>query len=81
MATGITDMLGLAAALVIAVPAGLFGVELLVAGRPLGAVFLGVAALALLAERYVTTPGDVPGSAVGKLVGTVAKTPEEEEDP
>ena len=75
MAQGILDTLGLAAALVLAIPIGLFGVEHLVRGDLVaGALYVGIAVGLVAIEQYLTTPTDVPGLVAEKTVGTVAKT-------
>jgi len=43
-----------------------------------GPVLLGVSVMILLVEKYVSTPQDLPGMAAAKLVGVVAKEPEDE---
>jgi hypothetical protein len=78
MTRGIVGWIGLAATLAIAVPIAFMGVDFLLSGNALGWAFLAVAALAVVVEEYATRPGDVVGSAAGKVVGAVAKTPEEE---
>jgi len=77
---GIIGTIQLAGTLVLALPVGLLGVEKLLAGQTaVGAAFVGVAALMVALEEYLTTPGDVPGSVARKTLGKVAKTPDEEE--
>ena len=72
------DTLGLLAVLVFAIPVALFGAEHLVRGELLaGAVFLGIAALMVAVEQYLTTPTDLPGMLASKTVGAVVKDPEE----
>ena len=82
MRIGIVDLVGLAVALAFAVPMAGFGLDLLARGRPLGAAFLGLAGLFLLAEHALTTPTDLPGRILGRLAGGVVVDPEEpsEED-
>jgi hypothetical protein len=41
-------------------------------------VLLVFAGIVLLVEKYVTTPHDVPGLAVAKAAGLVAKEPEDD---
>lgn len=77
---GITAWLGRLGTLGIVVSAGFIGVDFLVGGDPTGWIFLGVAAAAVVLQEYVTRPSDVPGSVASRVVGRVAKTPEEEED-
>jgi F0F1-type ATP synthase membrane subunit c/vacuolar-type H+-ATPase subunit K len=45
-----------------------------------GAGFLAIAALMVLVNEYVASPGDLPGMLAGKVVGAVAKEPEVESD-
>jgi hypothetical protein len=79
MARGILDTLGLAAALVLAIPIGLFGVEHLVRGDIVaGGLYLAIAVGMVAIEQYLTTPTDVPAAVAEKTVGTVAKTEEQE---
>ncbi|MFB6149358.1 MAG: hypothetical protein ABEJ48_06805 [Halobacteriales archaeon] len=65
---GLIGLLQLAGTLVLAIPAGLFGLERLVAGELfVGGAFLGLTALFVLAGRYLTNPldpGDVAEAAV-----------------
>ena len=80
MARGILETIGLAAALVLAVPIALFGAEHLVRGELLaGVLYLGIAVGLVLVEQYLTTPTDVPGLVVEKTVGKVTKTDEPDE--
>lgn len=77
---GILGTIGLAGTLLFAIPVVLIGVEKLLAGDvTLGAVFLGIAALMVGLQQYLTTPADLPGDALGKVVGAIAKDPDEEE--
>lgn len=80
MGLGILDLIGLAAALVFAVPVALFGLERLVAGDALlGGVLLAIAAGMVLVEEYVTTPRDVPAVVASEAASRVA-TVEDDED-
>ncbi|MEF8756916.1 MAG: hypothetical protein V5A23_05645 [Halobacteriales archaeon] len=79
MARGIFELAGLAATLALAAPAALLGVEWLVAGRPLGLVFLSLAALMVVVEEHLVGPQDLPGRIVERVVGRVVETPEEQE--
>jgi hypothetical protein len=81
MARGIVGLVGLAATLVFAIPVAYLGVDMLVSGRLLvGAGFLGLAALMLAVEEYLTTPGDVPGKIAARVVGSVAVEPDSDEE-
>jgi hypothetical protein len=80
MRLGILEMIGLGASLIFAIPIGVFGLTLLVDGRTVfggGMVLLAVLMVAL--PKYLTTPQDVPMLAAEKVVGGVAKDPDEEE--
>lgn len=77
---GIVEWLGRVGTLVIAVPIGFMGVDFLVNGRlALGLFLLSVAVAAVVLQEYVTRPGDLPGAVANRVVGSVAKTPEEED--
>jgi len=79
MPSEILELLGSAATLVFALPLVLAGVELLVRGNlPVGVGLLGIAAVMLVVDHYVTSPGDLPAMAASKLVETVVGPPEEE---
>ena len=81
MARGILDTLGLAAALVLAIPIGLFGVEHLVRGDLVaGALYVGIAVGLVAIEQYLTTPTDVPGLVAEKTVGAVVETEDDGEE-
>lgn len=78
---GILDMLGLATVLIFALPAAILGVQFLLEGRTLlGGVLVVVAALMVLLQRVVTTPGDLPGKLAGMVVGTAVTDPESDAD-
>ncbi|MDZ7745322.1 MAG: hypothetical protein U5K28_01870 [Halobacteriales archaeon] len=79
MARSITSTIGLAATVALAVPLVIFGIEQLLAGEHLvGGVVLGVAALMLLIEEYLTTPTDIPEMVAEKTIGTVVEEPDED---
>ncbi|MBX0295457.1 DUF7533 family protein [Haloarcula nitratireducens] len=81
MAQGILDTIGLMAVVVLAIPIALFGAEHLVRGELLaGGVYLGIAALMVAIEQYLTTPTDIPGMVAEKTVGAVVKTEEPSEE-
>ena len=78
---GIMEMVGLAATLVFAIPVALFGLERLAAGDTLvGGGLLVVAALMVLLPRRLTTPQDIPGAVVERVVGGAVKTDESDGD-
>ncbi|WP_266075075.1 DUF7533 family protein [Haladaptatus caseinilyticus] len=81
MNLGILDTVSLAATLVFALPIALLGIERLIAGQTLlGGAFLSIGVLMVVLREWVTTPEDVPASAAKKVVGTVAKTDDDEEE-
>lgn len=78
MRLGILETIGLAATLIFAIPVGLYGVETLLSGnRVLGAGLLIVAVLMVVLPRRLTTPADLPGAVLERVVGTAVKDPEE----
>jgi len=79
--SSITGLFGLAVTLAFAIPVAMLGVQFLTDGRTVvGAGFLAIAALMVLINEYVASPGDIPGMLAGRVVGTVAKEPEAETD-
>lgn len=78
MARSILGTLGLALTLAFALPVAYLGVEFLLDGKTTqGLLFLGLAALMVGIQEYVTTPMDVPGEIAGKVLGTAVKEPDE----
>lgn len=74
MRLGILETVGLAASLVFAIPVGLYGIETLVSGnRLLGAGLLLVAVLMVVLPRRLTTPADLPGAVLERVVGRAVK--------
>lgn len=81
MSLGIWGTIQLAATLIFAVPVGVFGLTLLSGGQPVfGAGMVVVAVLMVVLPHYLTTPGDVPASIAGRLVGSAVKVPDEDEE-
>ena len=81
MGRGILGLVGLAVTLAFAIPVGLLGLDMLTKGDTLlGGGFLAFAVLMVLLQERLTTPGDVPGWVAGRLVGRVAKDPEDESE-
>ena len=77
---GILGTIGLAGTLIFAIPVVLIGIEKLIAGDvTIGVAFLAIAALMVGLQQFLTTPADLPGNALGKVVDAVAKDPEEKE--
>jgi hypothetical protein len=78
MARSILGTVGLALTLAFAIPVALLGLDLLSRGQTnQGLLFLGIAALMVAIEEYLTTPMDVPGMVAGKLLGSAVKEPDE----
>jgi hypothetical protein len=81
MAKGILGLAGLAVTLAFAIPVGLLGLDMLGNGNTLvGGGFLGLAVLMVVLQEYVTSPSDIPGRLAGKVVGGVAKEPDEDSE-
>jgi len=79
--SSLTGLFGLAITLAFATPVALLGLQLLGDGRTtFGAGLLAIAVLMVLINEYVASPGDLPGMLAGKVVGTVVKEPEDEEE-
>jgi hypothetical protein len=80
MARSILGTVGLALTLAFAIPVALLGLDLLSRGQTnQGLLFLGIAALMVAIEEYLTTPMDVPGMVAGKLLGSAVKEPDEDD--
>lgn len=78
MGRGILGLVGLAATLAFALPAGLLGVEFLLKGDLFpGVPLVVVAVLMVVLEEYVATPSDVPAAAAEKAASVVASDDEE----
>ncbi|MXV64491.1 hypothetical protein GS429_20940 [Natronorubrum sp. JWXQ-INN-674] len=79
---GIIDTIKLAGVLVLALPAALAGLELLlVRGQTMaGGILLVLAVLLVVVQRRVTTPTDVPGLAAKRVVGAVTSDSDTEPD-
>lgn len=79
MRLGIIQTLELAAALVFAIPVGLFGLSQLLDGRlAVGGGLLAIAVLMIVVPYHLTTPGDLPGKAAEKAVGGAVDADERE---
>lgn len=73
---GIIDLIGLGATLLVAIPIGLFGLQLVMDGRTLlGVLGVAVAMGLLVVERVLWTPGDVLPEALTQLVDRVVRKP------
>lgn len=80
MSRGILELLGSVSILIVAIPPMYAGLELLVRGNlAIGGGLLAVAVGMVVADQYVTTPGDLPVFVANKLVGAVVRPPDDEE--
>ncbi|POG53919.1 DUF7533 family protein [Haloferax marisrubri] len=80
MRLGILEMVGLGATLIFAIPVGVFGLTLLGDGRTVfGGAMLLLAVLMVALPKFLTMPQDIPSLAAEKVIGGVAKEPDEEE--
>ncbi|NGM68180.1 hypothetical protein G6M89_03990 [Natronolimnobius sp. AArcel1] len=79
---GLIETIKFAGVLIFALPAALAGLEfLLVRGQTfVGVGLLILAAGLLVLQRYLTTPGDLPGVAAKRAVSSIVDNPESEED-
>jgi len=81
MRLGILETVGLAASLIFAIPVGLYGIETVVSGnRVLGGGLLLVAVLMVVLPWRLTTPADLPGAVLERIVGTAIKEPDPDDD-
>lgn len=81
MSRGILELVGWMTAVLVVVPPAFAGVGLLFRGNlAIGVVLLCVAVGMAVADQYITTPGDVPLMIASKLVGVVAREPDEDEE-
>jgi len=81
MRLGILETVGLAASLIFAIPVGLYGIETALSGnRMLGGGLVIVAVLMVVLPRRLTTPADLPGAVLERVVGGAVKEPRSESD-
>ncbi|WP_247002636.1 DUF7533 family protein [Halosolutus gelatinilyticus] len=80
---GIIDTVKLAGTLVLALPAALAGLDLLlVRGETFtGGALIVLAVLLVVVQQRLTTPGDVPELVAKRLFGSVVKEPESDTEP
>lgn len=81
MTAGIVDTLQRMSAVFIAVMLSIPGLDfLLLRAEPVtGVSLLGLAAVVLLVSEYVSTPGDAVGGTAQRVVGWIAKPPDDDE--
>ncbi|WP_129114644.1 DUF7533 family protein [Halegenticoccus tardaugens] len=77
---GILEMIGLGAALIFAIPVGVYGLTALLDGRALlGGTLVAVAVLMVLLPSRLTTPSDLPTKLAGAAIGKAVKDPDDAE--
>ncbi len=80
MSRGVIDLLGLAGSVVFAIPVGFFGLLRMADGDFLAGIgFIAFAAVMVVGMEIYTSPADVAGNALTRVVGAVAKQPDDEE--
>lgn len=75
---GIIDTIKLAGTLVLALPAAIAGLELvLIRGQTtIGVALIGLAIGLVVIQHWLTLPTDIPELVAKRLVGTVTKEPD-----
>jgi len=81
MDTGILDMVQRVGAVVLALTIALPGLDFLLLRGDLfvGGGLLALAGVVLVVSEYVRSPSDVPTSTAQRVVGAIAKEPDDEE--
>ncbi|WP_049934074.1 DUF7533 family protein [Halarchaeum acidiphilum] len=74
---GILSQLSFVVTLAFCAPLLTLGARYALAGEPIALLFLALAALVLGVERYVLTPDDLAVTAAERVVGTIARDPDE----
>ncbi|OAQ51525.1 hypothetical protein HTG_15835 [Natrinema mahii] len=79
---GIIETIKFAGTLVLALPAALAGLDLLLlrGQTAFGVALIGLAVGLVVVQHWLTTPTDVPELLAERVVGTVAKEPDSETD-
>ncbi|TMT87752.1 hypothetical protein E2L06_14595 [Haloterrigena sp. H1] len=79
---GIIDTIKLAGTLVLALPAAIAGLELvLIRGQTtMGAALIGLAIGLVVIQHWLTLPTDIPELFAKQLVGVVTKEPESDSE-
>ncbi len=78
---GIIDTIKLAGTLVLALPAALAGLQLLLDGQTnFGVALVALAVGLVVVQHWLTLPTDIPELLAKRVVGTVAKEPETDPD-
>lgn len=81
MGLGILDTIGLMGTVILAAPIALLGLDMFLGGnRLVGGAFLGIAALMVAIEEYVTKPTDVAADAARDVAGAVVEPSDDEEE-
>ncbi|AGB30335.1 hypothetical protein C488_04802 [Natrinema pellirubrum DSM 15624] len=79
---GIIETIKFAGTLVLALPAALAGLELLLlrGQTGFGVALLGLAVGLVIAQHWLTMPTDIPELLAERVMGTIAKEPDAEGD-
>ncbi|WP_254531825.1 DUF7533 family protein [Natrinema gelatinilyticum] len=78
---GIIDTIKLAGTLVLALPAAIAGLELLIQGQTnYGVALVALAVGLVVVQHWLTLPTDIPELLAKRVVGTVTKKPESDSD-
>ena len=77
MKLGFFESLTMVGALMAAIPMVYAGANIYMSGEPIGLLFVGLGVLLVFAERFLTTPLDIPAIIADKTVGRVLPDPDE----
>jgi hypothetical protein len=76
---GVIETLQTAGAVVLAAPIAMLGMSYLLDGRTLGAAFIAIAVLLVVAQRYLLTPRDVSLEVASEVAENVVTEPADQE--
>ena len=79
MKLGFFESLTMVGALAVAIPMVYAGTNIYLGGNTIGLFFVALGVVMVLAERFITTPFDVPSIVAKKTVGRFMSDPEETE--
>lgn len=77
MKLGFFESLTMVGALAVAIPMVYAGSNIYLAGNSIGLFFVALGIVMVLAERFLTTPFDVPSIVAKKTVGRFMSDPDE----
>jgi|GEM_PF-463455 hypothetical protein len=77
MQLGFFESLTMVGALAVAVPMVYAGSNIYLAGNSIGLLFVALGVAMVLAERFLTTPFDIPSIVAKKTVGRFIPDPDE----